>query len=422
MTATIGCIADDYTGGTDVAAALRRHGLRTVLLFGLPDDNVHLHDCDAIVVALKSRALDAGQAVKMSLAAQGRLTALGVTRLYFKYCSTFDSTDAGNIGPVTDALLDAAEESVTIICPAAPEHGRTLYNGHHFVGNRLLSESSMAHHPLTPMTDSDIVRVLSRQTPHPVGLIPLQVVHQGEAEIAAHITRLSSDGVRHIVIDAIDDTDLLAIAAAAVNLGVTTGSAGLAGALGKVLHDREANREHRPPVAAPAGPTAIFAGSCSQATLGQVEHAVQRFPSLRLDPRTVDNTADLLPSALRWLHENLGATPVLMYSSAPASERGPADPAVAAELERIMGVLAASAVAAGSRRIVVAGGETSGAIVDALDIHAVVVNAEMDTGVPWCTTVDGDDEVTLLLKSGNFGKPDLLVRAATATELGWVGT
>ena len=172
------------------------------------------------------------------------------------------------------------------------------------------------------------------------------------------------------------------------------------------------------PVPAPTGPIAIFAGSCSQATLGQVEHAVQRYPSYRLDPRTVTNTADLLSGALSGLLKTSAPTPVMMYSSAPASERGPADPAVAAELERMMGALAASAVAAGAHRIVVAGGETSGAIVDALGIHAVVVNAEMDTGVPWCSTVDDDDPVTLLLKSGNFGKPDLLVRAATVTELG----
>ena len=418
MTATFGCIADDYTGGTDVAAALRRHGLRTVLLFGLPDDTVHVGDCDAVVVALKSRALDAAEAVKMSTAAQTWLTDLGVQRVYFKYCSTFDSTDAGNIGPVTDALLDAVDDKVTVICPAAPGHGRTLYNGHLFVGDRLLSESSMARHPLTPMTDPDIVAILSRQTPHRVALIPLPIVRQGEAEITAHITRLRKHDVRHIVIDAVDDADLLTVAAAGLDLDVITGSAGLAGALGKVLHDRDTTHADPAPVPAPVGPTVIFAGSCSQATLGQVEQAVQRFPSYRLDPRTVHSPADLYPDAVAWLTENLGATPVLMYSSAPASQRGPADPAVAAELERMMGGLASAAVSAGAHRIVVAGGETSGAIVDALGIKAVLVNAEMDTGVPWCSTVDDDDPVTLLLKSGNFGKPDLLVRAATVTELG----
>jgi 3-dehydrotetronate 4-kinase len=417
VSATIGCIADDYTGGTDVAAALRRHGLRTVLLFGAPDDSMQLQDCDAVVVALKSRALDAARAVKLSLDAQGWLSGRGVDQVYFKYCSTFDSTDVGNIGPVADALLQAAAESVTIICPAAPEHGRTLYNGHLFVGDRLLSESSMARHPLTPMTDSDIVAVLRRQTPHPVALIPLPVVRRGSAEIAVRIAALRADGVRYIVIDAMDEADLLAIAAAGVDLGVITGSAGLAGALGKVLHDRDLNCVDPPSVPAPAGPIAIFAGSCSQATLGQVAHAIERYPSYRLDPRTVENTTDLYPDALAWMAENLGTTPVLMYSSAPASERGPADATVAAELERMMGGLAAAAVAGGAHRIIVAGGETSGAVVDALGVKAVLVNAEMDTGVPWCSTVD-TNPVTLLLNSGNFGKPDLLVRAATVTELG----
>jgi uncharacterized protein YgbK (DUF1537 family) len=270
------------------------------------------------------------------------------------------------------------------------------------------------------MTDSDIVAVLGRQTPHPVALIPLPAVRDGSAEISSRIATLAADGVRHIVIDAIDDADLLAIATAGIDLGIVTGSAGLAGALGKVLHDRQAHDidPTATPAPAPAGPTAIFAGSCSQATLGQVALAVHRFPAYRLDPRTVEHTADLYPDALAWLTDNLGATPVLMYSSAPASERGPADPAVAAELEHMMGALAAAAVSAGTHRIVVAGGETSGAIVEALGIQAVVVNAEIDTGVPWCSTLDTNEPITLLLKSGNFGRQDLLVRAATATELG----
>jgi len=308
-------------------------------------------------------------------------------------------------------------ESVTIICPAAPEHGRTLYNGRLFVGDRLLSESSLARHLLTPMTDLDIVAVLSRQTPHPVALIPLPVVRRGSAAIAPRIAALRADGVRDIIVDALDEADLLAIAATGVHLGVITGSAGLAGALGKVLHDRDLNDVDPPSVPAPAGPIAIFAGSCSQATLGQVAHAIECYPSYRLDPRSVENTTDLYPDALAWLAENLGTTPVLMYSSAPASERGPADATVAAELERMMGGLAAAAVAGGAHRIIVAGGETSGAVVDALGVKAVLVNAEMDTGVPWCSTVD-TNPVTLLLKSGNFGKPDLLVRAATVAELG----
>ena len=286
-----------------------------------------------MVVALKSRALPAADAVTMSLAAQTWLNDLGVHRVYFKYCSTFDSTDAGNIGPVTDALLDAADEAVTVVCPAAPEHGRTLYNGHLFVGNRLLSESSMARHPLTPMTDSDIVTVMGRQTPHSVGLIPLTSVRRGAHEIASSLATLRREGVRHVVVDAIDDDDLLALAAAAVDMGVITGSAGLAGALGKVLHARETDHTDVRPVPAPTGPTVIFAGSCSAATLGQVEQAMARYPSYRLDPRTVVRTTDLYPDALSWLGENLGATPVMIYSSAPASERGPADPAVAADLE-----------------------------------------------------------------------------------------
>ncbi|MEN0138674.1 MAG: 3-oxo-tetronate kinase [Rhodococcus sp. (in: high G+C Gram-positive bacteria)] len=407
----LGCIADDYTGGTDVAAALRRGGLRTVLLFGPPDPQLRLGECDAVVVALKTRSLPAEQAVEMSLRAQHWLRERGTRQVYFKYCSTFDSTDDGNIGPVADALLDAQSAGVTVVCPAAPEHGRTVYNGHLFVHDRLVSESSMRHHPLTPMTDPDLVRVLRRQTTHPVALLPLPLVRQGPDAVADRIAELACDGARYVVVDAVDEADLETVAEAARGLPVLTGSAGLAGAVGRI------STEHRAvdpaEFAASHGPTVLFAGSCSRATLGQVALAREKFASYRLDPRTVGDVGDLLPGANAWLTAHLGDDPILIYSSAPAEERGPADPRTAGELEKLMGALARAAVAAGARRLVVAGGETSGAVVDSLGITAVRVDAEMDRGVPWCTTLAPAEPVSLLLKSGNFGAPDLLVRAAT---------
>lgn len=419
-TPKIGCVADDYTGGTDVAAALRRHGLRTVLLFGLPDESLDIGPCDAVVVALKTRALDADAAVKMSLAAHHWLAGeVGVSRTYFKYCSTFDSTDDGNIGPVADALLEATGDSLTVSCPAAPEHGRTVYQGHLFVGDRLLSESSMRYHPLTPMTDSDIVAVLGRQTSHAVSLLDLATVHRGPDAIGRALASAGEQGVRHVVVDAVDDADLLSVAEAVGEFTLVAGSAGLAGALGKVLYDRDVTAGDAAPKPAPNGPTVIFAGSCSQATLGQVAQAKSSFAHYRLDPRTVASPEDLFSDALEWMRSHIGDDPILMYSSAPAEERGPFDPNVASELERMMGGLAKAAVGCGAERIVVAGGETSGAVVDALGVKAVVVDAEMDRGVPWCSTNDHDSEqVTLLLKSGNFGQPDLLVRAATIGVLG----
>lgn len=418
----IGCIADDYTGGTDVAAALRRQGLRTVLLFGPPGDHpvvspaqhhaVPFEDCEAVVVALKTRALDPAAAVKMSMAArQWLVDTVGVRTVYFKYCSTFDSTRTGNIGPVADALVDAAGGGPTVVCPATPEHGRTVYQGHLFVGDALLSESSMRQHPLTPMTDSSVVRLLTTQTDSGVSFVCWQEVRRGPDAVAAGM----AGDARFVVVDALDDDDLVTIARAVEGATVVTGGAGLAGAIGKVLVEHD--REHVDPrqVRAPDAPTVVFAGSCSQATLGQVAHARDRFASYRLDPRTVASPTDLLGPAREWLLANLGDAPLLVYSSAPAHERGAADPVIADQLESTMGALAKAAVDAGARRVVVAGGETSGAVVDALGIRSVIVDAEADRGVPWCSTTDHG--VSLLLKSGNFGSPDLLVRAATTETL-----
>lgn len=412
---TIGCVADDYTGGTDVAAAFRRQGLRTMLLFGQPDE-ASVQDCDAVVVALKSRALDPGAAVKASLAGRDWLVrCAGVDTVYFKYCSTFDSTAAGNIGPVTDALLDAAGETVTVVCPASPEHGRTVYQGHLFVNDQLLSESSMRHHPLTPMTDSYLPRLMAAQSPHPVKLVNWQEVRAGHAAIVEAVRAAAGDGVRHVVLDALDEDDLTEVARAVRGMAIITGAAGLAGALGRVVREHSSHCVPSEHVSAPSGPVVVLAGSCSRATLGQVAYARERFASLRLDTRGVTDPGELLGPASDWLLERLGEKPVMLYSSAPAEERGTSDPAFANQLEATIGALAKAAVTAGATRVVVAGGETSGAVVDALGVKSVVVDAEADRGVPWCST--RDHTLSLLLKSGNFGEPDLLVRAATTTTL-----
>ncbi|NUP42043.1 MAG: four-carbon acid sugar kinase family protein, partial [Streptomyces sp.] len=232
MSPVLGCVADDYTGGTDVAAAFRRSGLRTVLLFGPPGAGTVVPDSDAVVVALKTRSVPAGEAVTASRAVQDWLTGQGVRRLYFKYCSTFDSTDQGNIGPVADALAEAARARLTVVCPASPEHGRTVYQGHLFVGDRLLSDSPMRHHPLTPMTDPDLVRVLARQTPHEVALVPLRTVERGVEAVRTALAELEARGVRHAVIDAVHDGHLAVVAGATTQLPVITGASGLARAAG----------------------------------------------------------------------------------------------------------------------------------------------------------------------------------------------
>lgn len=391
----LGVIADDYTGGTDVAAALRRSGHRVVLHFGLPEHGWGAPECDALVIALKTRTVEPDQAVEQTLRAQHLLAERGASKLYFKYCSTFDSTDEGNIGVVADALADAAGESLTIVCPASPEHGRTVYQGHLFVGDRLLSESSMRYHPLTPMTDPDLVRVLSRQTDRPVANLPLPVVHQGVEAVRLELDRLRCGGIGHVVTDAVEDTDLATIARACADRQLLTGGAGLAGALG------EGSGADAGEADLPAGPGIVLAGSCSTTTLTQVAAAREEMPSYRLRIGDEDE-------AMTWLQDHAQQT-VMLYASTPPEERG--GPGEAEAFEQALASLGQRAVELGYRRLVVAGGETSGAVVKALGVESVEVTAEADRGVPWCVSTT-EPRIALLLKSGNFGERDLLGRAA----------
>ena len=411
----LGCVADDYTGATDVAAGLRRSGIRTRLVFGIPSGAIDASDADAVVVALKTRTAPVADAVEQSTVAVRWLLGQGVERLYVKYCSTFDSTPAGNIGPVLDAVLDVAGERLTVLCPASPEHGRTVFHGHLFVGDRLLSESSMATHPLTPMTDADLRRVLAPQTPHAIGLLDHAVLAGGTATARERLNRLASDGVRHVVSDAVDDADLAVLAAASSELRVVSGGAGLARAMAAGRPVAGAA-----PVELPVGPAVVVAGSCSSATLDQVEHARAAMPSFHVSPLLSDDPEEIWSMTETWLDDHLDSRPgqpVLVYSSASASERAASAHVFGVRtsdvLETLLARTARHAVSRGARRVVVAGGETSGAVVQALGVSSVDIGQEADTGVPWCLT-QGPDPLALLLKSGNFGRPDLLVRAVAA--------
>lgn len=402
----LGCIADDYTGGADVAAALRRAGLRTVLLFGRPDPAAEFVRCDTVVVALKTRTAPATAAAAETLEVRSWMAGHGVDRVYFKYCSTFDSTPQGNIGVVADALLDADGSLLTVVCPSTPDQDRTVHNGHLFAGGLPLSESPMRHHPLTPMTDSDLVRVLGAQTRNRVELVGLPVVRRGADAVRSELAAMRDRGVRYVVTDAITEDDLRTIARAASDLTTLTGAAGLAHALaGTLAPDPSAESDATPEI--PAGPALVLAGSCSRATLEQVDRARQQVPAHRLDLRAVPDPEHLHELADGWLRQHADGGSLLIYSSAPPEERTPDS----ASYERILAALACSAVGLGYQRLVVAGGETSGAVVNALGVTAVAVTGEADRGVPWCVH-DGDPPVALLLKSGNFGRPDLLLRAA----------
>jgi uncharacterized protein YgbK (DUF1537 family) len=398
----LGCIADDYTGASDVATALSRTGLRTALLFGPPAPGTETGAAEVVVVGLKIRTAPAASAVGAALAARSWLVERGAERIYFKYCSTFDSTEAGNIGPIADALLAAARDGLTVVCPAAPEHGRTVYQGHLFVGSRLLSDTPMRDHPLTPMRDSSVVRLMDRQTQGAVGLLAHDRVSAGPEAVRDGLERLRAEGVRYAVADAIDENDLSNLGAGARALGVVTGAAGLA------RHVLEPGAGSTPAVerTLPA-PAAVLAGSCSAATLEQVERARERLPAYRLDPRAGAGPDTLVAACLDWVDRQPGGQPLLVYSSAPPEERaaGGAD-----AVERAMAAVARQLVERGVRRLIVAGGETSAAVLDSIGVTACTLGSEEAVGVPWLFPTQ--QRLALLLKSGNFGDPDLLVRAA----------
>lgn len=410
----IGAIADDFTGATDVAVAFRRGGLTTAVAFGIPGESAEFPAVDALVVALKTRTVAAAEAVRASLDAADRLSRLGADRFYFKYCSTFDSRADGNIGPVADALADRVGAEIVVVVPASPEHARTQYLGYLFAGDVLLEQSSMRTHPLTPMTDSFVPRLLGPQTRHGVGLVDLRTVRAGTAAVIARLRELGSGGVRYAVVDALTDDDLAVIGAAVRDARLVTGAAGLAGgwararATGTPIPDSSSRF-------GVDGRAAVLAGSCSARTLQQLALFTQDHPGHLLDARAIPDASGLAAAALDWF-DGLPAdsTPVI-YSSLPPAELRATQEQLGVErassiLEAAAGLVARGLVERGVRRLVVAGGETSGAVVTALQVAGGIVGAEEAPGVPWIHTL-GDEPLALLLKSGNFGDVELLRRA-----------
>jgi uncharacterized protein YgbK (DUF1537 family) len=414
----IGVVADDLTGATDVALMLQRAGMSVVQAIGVPACAEALPEADAVVVSLKSRTCPAAEAVAMSLASARALRGRGAKQILFKYCSTFDSTDKGNIGPVADALMDELAAPSAVFCPAFPANGRSIYQGHLFVGSRLLSESSMRDHPLTPMRDPDLVRVLGRQTRRGVGLVPLAVVEQGADAVRKAIARESVEGRPFVVADAIADSHLITLGKALAGTPLVTGGSGIAMGLPANFGIRAAEGRAAPMPAVAKGRRLVLSGSCSEATRRQVAHAIAAgLPALKLEPLHLAEGAQDASGAARWLAEQPADKPALVYATAePAAVRKAQERLGVAKagalVEEAMAEVAAIAVKRGTTRLIVAGGETSGAVVAALGARALAIGPEIDPGAPWTRVVDGP-AIALALKSGNFGKDDFFIRAWT---------
>ncbi|MHC8375406.1 3-oxo-tetronate kinase [Pseudomonas sp. MDT1-16] len=412
----LGCIADDFTGATDLANMLVRGGMRTVQSIGIPGADVAGQlDADAIVIALKSRTVPAADAVKEALEALRWLRERGCEQIFFKYCSTFDSSAAGNIGQVSEALLGALNSDFTLACPAFPENGRTVFRGHLFVQDQLLSESGMQHHPLTPMTDANLVRVLQSQTQGKVGLLRSDTVSKGVESIRTCMAQLRADGIRMAVADALSNADLYVLGEACADLALLTGGSGLALGLpdnfrraGK-LRDLDAAQVPRV-----EGGEVVLAGSASQATNGQVATWLQAGrPAFRVDPLALAAGNPVVEEALTFAGDS--AETVLIYATSTPDEVKAVQRELGTEragnmVEQAMGRIASGLHKTGIRRFVVAGGETSGAVVQALNIQLLRIGAQIDPGVPACVSTPGEP-LALALKSGNFGGPDFFAKA-----------
>ena len=419
----LGCIADDFTGATDLANTLVRSGMRVIQTIGVPQ-RPPAANIDAVVIALKSRTIEPDQAIAQSLQALRWLSAAGAQQIVFKICSTFDSTPRGNIGPVTEALMDALGCDFAIATPAFPDNGRTVFRGHLFVGDQLLSDSSMRNHPLTPMTDSNLVRVLQAQCQRRVGLIDYQCVARGVDSIRARMDALRAEGFGLAVLDAVSNDDLMRAGLALRGAPLVTSGSGLA--IGLPANFGIAASEQAAALPRASGAAAIVSGSCSVATQKQVAH-FQRSGgrALAIDPIAIATEGDsVLTQLIDRSVAALSSGPVLIYSTATADQVAATQArlgaaAAGAMLEQALARIAAALVASGVGRLIVAGGETSGACVQALGVQALRIGAQIDVGVPWCHAeqVAGRSQgLHLCLKSGNFGGEDFFSRALAVLD------
>ncbi|MBY5368608.1 3-oxo-tetronate kinase [Rhizobium leguminosarum] len=421
MAILLGSIADDYTGASDLANTLTKNGLRTVQTVGIPDPSLALPDVDAVVVSLKIRSVPASDAVAAAASAERWLRRRGAGHVLYKICSTFDSTDAGNIGPVTEALSEAAGGGLVLVTPAFPETGRTVYLGHLFVGGQPLNESPLKDHPLNPMHDANLVRVLTRQSRNAVGLIDLTTITAGPGAVKARLDSFRSAGVTAVIADAIFERDLETLGEVALETPVSTGASGLGLGLaralvrsGRISSGGATTADAIRPV---GGLSAIVAGSCSKATLHQLDIAERSMPVLRLDPERLLAGSDEIAAAISWAGDRISSGPVVIAASAAPETVSRLQSLYGREasghtIETATSIITAELVERGVRRLVVAGGETSGAAVDRLAIPAFLIGPEIAPGVPVLRTVgNAQGDMLLALKSGNFGGEDFFTAA-----------
>ena len=416
----LGCIADDFTGASDLANTLAKNGMATVQFVGVPQGEAPA--CEAGVVAMKTRSIAAQDAIRQSLEALRWLQGQGCTQFLFKYCSTFDSTPAGNIGPVAEALLDALGAPVAVVCPVFPETGRTLYQGHLFVKDRLLSESGMEKHPLNPMTDPDIRRWLRLQTKGDIGLVSYDIVRRGAGDIGAALDREASAGRRLAVVDAVTNDDLRAIGAAIAGHKLVTGGSGIAVGLpenfrraGKLGHAGQA-------FTGIDGPAVVLSGSCSTASQGQLAHHLKSHPGFAIEPEAVLSGQTTVAEARAFVRAHRADAPAIYSTADPArvaeAQQRFGRERVAEAIESFFGQLVRELVADGVTRVAVGGGETSGAIVTALGLDHFAIGPEIDPGVPALASRGSGQDIRLALKSGNFGAVDFYEKALGVLERG----
>ncbi|MGO2513626.1 3-oxo-tetronate kinase [Marinomonas polaris] len=411
----LGVIADDFTGATDIAGFLVENGMRTIQVNGIPSANTEIN-ADAVVVSLKSRSCPTEQAIEQSVAALKWLQAQGCKQFYFKYCSTFDSTAKGNIGPVTDALLDVLGEDFTIVCPALPVNGRTVFNGHLFVLGQLLSESGMRNHPVTPMTNSNLMDLMDAQSKGKTGLINYQSIERGADAIIGEFAELKAQGKRYAVVDAFTAEHLNEIGKAASSLKLVTGGSGLAAGIaknwGEHLQDQTQAKQAGHPAKAP---TVIFSGSCSVMTNKQVELYKAKAPFFTLDIEQCISNENYINEVFDWVISNANESLApIVYATADAEKLKTIQQQYGAEassqaVETLFSLLAIKLQDSGIRNFIVAGGETSGVVTQSLKVDSFHIGPQIAPGVPWVKAINQD--LSLALKSGNFGDENFFTTA-----------